>query len=85
MVFFKVVLEFFHSAVTMSAFCDVRAARGVAPRFEVGRIQHLDMRVLWVQEMKASGILEMQTLGTDSNKADLGTKPFQGPRLCKLR
>ena len=67
---FKVVCEIFNDAVITSACC-YSAARRIAKRFGVGRIKHLDMRVPWVQEPTASGILKLHTVGTDSTKADL--------------
>ena len=76
---FKVAFEFFNFGVATSASCDSRSARVM----DGNTTQHLDVREPWVLEISGSGVLKLLTIVTDSNKADLGTKPLQGARLNK--
>ena len=39
-----------HSAVPVQCFCDSSAARGIVHRTGVGKMKHLQVRQLWVQE-----------------------------------
>ena len=52
----------------------------VAQKEGVGRIKHLDGRLLWLQQRQGRD-LELRRLGTLSNPADLGTKPLASVRL----
>ncbi len=53
---------------------DSSAARSMALREGVGRVRHLDIGVLWLQEQQLRRIVELtKVLGT-SNPADLKTK-----------
>eukprot|EP00439_Symbiodinium_sp_Y106_P058823 s779_g8.t1 len=58
---------------------DSTAAKGIAGRKGVGRVKHLlDLRDLWVQDLVARGDLRVEKEPTDTNWADLGTKPLSG-------
>ena len=52
-------MELFNYQVVMKTQRDSRAVRGIATRCDVGKIKHLDMRVLLVHETMASGILKL--------------------------
>ena len=59
---------------------DAAATIGVVKRQGVGRVRHLDVRFLWVQEKISSGEFHIRkVLGTE-NAADLFTK-FLGSDL----
>ena len=64
---------------------DSTAAKGIAGRKGVGRVKHLlDLRDLWVQDLVARGDLRVEKEPTDTNWADLGTKPLSGQRITEL-
>ena len=53
---------------------DSSAAIGICKRTGVGRIRHLDTRLLWVQELVRSGALLVEKVPGEDNPADLMTK-----------
>lgn len=60
---------------------DSSAARGICHRRGVGRVRHLDVKELWVQEKVQRGELQVDKVDTELNRADIGTKPMEGPKL----
>ena len=78
------VFEFFAYNVRLNVFSESKAARGIARRFGNGKVKHLETRTLWVQDVVASGKAYLYTVGTDKNKADVGTKALSAPRLREL-
>ncbi|CAK0793479.1 unnamed protein product [Prorocentrum cordatum] len=63
---------------------DSSAGRSMATRRGVGRVRHLDARLLWLQELCADGTIEMRVKPGESNEADLGTKMVDIQRVTKL-
>jgi hypothetical protein len=64
---------------------DSSAARSAVLRRGVGRIRHLEVKVLWIQDMTTSGRLLVDKIKGTENMADIGTKPLSGPVFNKLR
>eukprot|EP00972_Heterocapsa_arctica_P009938 1461614-Heterocapsa_arctica.AAC.1 len=63
---------------------DSSAARAVTARREVGRIKYLEVRDLWLQDLRREDKLRVVKVLSKSNPADLLTKWFSGenhPRL----
>ena len=51
----------------------------------VGRVRHLDVRFLHLQELLREGkIRAIEKIGTKVNKADIRTKALTGERLSEL-
>jgi hypothetical protein len=63
---------------------DSKAGRAMATRRGVGRVRHLDARLLWVQELVAQGVLKMETRPGEDNEADIGTKHLDLKRMTML-
>ncbi len=61
------------------------AARSAVLRRGVGRIRHLEVKTLWIQDHTASGRLVVDKIKGTENVADIGTKPLAGPIFVKLR
>ena len=61
---------------------DSNAAKGIANRKGVGRVKHLDLRDLWVQDLTSKGLLQVEKVPTSSNWADLGTKVASASANC---
>jgi hypothetical protein len=62
---------------------DSSAAIGICKRTGVGKIRHLDTRLLWIQEAVRDGTLEvMKVLGTE-NPADLMTKHLGAEQITE--
>ena len=56
------------------ALCDSTAAIGIVNRKGVGKLRHLDVGKLWVQDLREEGKLEMQKVKGTQNPADQLTK-----------
>ena len=55
---------------------DSSAAVGMVNRSGVGRVRHLDVKDLWVQERVKRGFFTIVRVPGDSNPADVATKPL---------
>ena len=64
------VLKEWGSPSSIGCFCDSSAARGIASRVGVGRIKHLEVRQLWIQEQIRRGRAYIEWLPRKSNSAD---------------
>ena len=54
--------------------CDASSAIAFAQRPGLGRVKHLNLRHLWVQEEVLAGRMKIVKIATESNRADLVTK-----------
>eukprot|EP00435_Cladocopium_sp_Y103_P039764 s3333_g10.t1 len=63
---------------------DSTAAKGIASRVGVGKLKHLDIKELWLQDHVRSGKLRIRKVDTDVNWADLATKSLSGQRISNL-
>ena len=62
--------------------CDSQAARGMIQRQGVqGRVKHISLKVLWLQDLCQSGILSITAVQTRYNLADIGTKSWTASRV----
>lgn len=62
--------------VRVDVFVDSSAAIGMSNRTGVGRVRHLDVKDLWVQEQVRRKRIYLHKIRGDLNPADLGTKPL---------
>ena len=70
-------------SVTLTLHTDSSAAKGIAEREGIGRVRHLEVGVLWIQErIKAADFKLRKVLGTE-NPGDLLTKHLAGPDIEK--
>ena len=53
---------------------DASAAKGIACRRGVGRVKHIELNQLWLQDKVAKGAIEIRKVRTDENLADALTK-----------
>ena len=63
---------------------DSSAARGIITRQGVGRVKHLQIRTLFLQDLHKQGTVSVHPVGTKDNTADIGTKPLSGKRIKLL-
>ena len=54
--------------------CDSSAARGIAARQGLGRMRHVDVRYLWLQQAVQEGRLKVLSVPTQENWSDTFTK-----------
>ena len=55
---------------------DASAALGVAQRLGIGKIRHIEVNQLWLQEKVYEGDIIVEKVSTDENLADALTKPL---------
>ena len=61
---------------------DSSSGKAFAQRLGVGRLKHVDVKFLWIQKAIKDSWLEMRTVATLLNVADLGTRKFNRARTC---
>jgi hypothetical protein len=64
---------------------DSSAAKAVCQRTGVGRIRHLEVRTLWLQQKVKEKRIAVCKQDGDTNVADIGTKSLAGPRFAWMR
>ena len=63
---------------------DASAAKGMASRRGVGRVKHLRVEVLWLQQAVTTRQLSVHRVKGDDNGADIGTKYLAASRMWHL-
>ena len=64
---------------------DAAAARSVLCRQGVGKIRHLEVKVLWAQDQTKNGRVLVEKVEGTLNTADIGTKPLEEKTLVRHR
>ena len=74
------------NGMTFNVVCETYASAGraMATRRGVGRVRHLDARLLWLQQLCAEGVVEVGARPGEHNEADLGTKMVDLRRMTPL-
>ncbi len=65
-------------------FTDSSSAKSIAHRRGVGRLKHLDIRLLWMQRFVKQRYLRLKKIHTVDNVADLNTKSLSSNRRMYL-
>ena len=81
----RTVLEHFGFRVNTTLYCDSVAARGIAQGAGLEKVKALAVKTLWLQEVVRDRGLQIKTIASKGNKADLGTKVLPVARLNTLR
>ena len=76
----RTILEHFGFSVSDSV-----AARDIAQRAGLEKVKALAVKTLWLQEVVRETRLQIKSIASKANKADLGTKVLQVARLNALR
>ena len=63
---------------------DATAAKGIASRRGLGKVRHLEVQYLWVQEKVANGTFTLHKVRGEFNPADLLTKHVNRNTLDKM-
>ena len=79
------VLDWLDFEVELEVESDSSAARAVAQRLGVGKIRHLEVKTLWIQELVAKGVLSIVPVRSQNNIADIGTKCLTRQRIDYLK
>ena len=62
---------------------DASAAKGIASRRGLGKVRHIEVSQLWLQEKVATGAIEVMKVKGEGNLADALTKALDGPGVKK--
>ena len=62
---------------------DASAAKGIATRRGLGKVRHIEVNQLWLQEKVNSGEIQVMKVKGEGNLADGLTKPLEGPGVKK--
>ena len=62
---------------------DASAAKGIATRRGLGKIRHIEVHQLWLQEKVTRGEIEVMKVKGEGNLADALTKAMDGPGIRK--
>ena len=73
------------SSVELTTMTDSDAGRAVCSRKGVGKLKHVNIRFLWIQDAVAKKKVTLKREPSISNVADLGTKHFTKERFEALR
>jgi len=74
-----------HIDVPIRVYTDSSSARLMAYKRGPGRMKHIELRQLWLQEQVRGGMLEIKKITTEQNLADVLTKPLNCERLEYFR
>ena len=75
------VLRDFETNVKLTLKSDASAAIAIASRRGLGKVRHIEVCQLWLQEKVRSGEVKVVKVGTDENVADSLTKYVSSARL----
>ena len=84
-IFMKEIFGFIGFPLKMEVYLDSSAARGVFQRQGVGRIRHLEVKSLWVQDALQRKMFSLHPVSSQENAADFGTKALAVKRFIELR
>ena len=65
-------------------YADSAAALAIADRKGSGKLRHINVRMLWIQEKQRKEEVEMRKISGQVNPSDLLTKYMPGPRVADL-
>ena len=70
--------------VAVKVLTDSSACKGICQRTGLGKIRHIDVALLWLQDMVRRGKISMRKIPGDSNPADLMTKYLTGNKTAEV-
>ena len=68
----------------LDLFVDATAAQGIAARTGLGRVRHMETRVLWVQQALREGKFRIRRVDGKKNPSDILTKPLSAEFMRPL-
>ena len=63
---------------------DATAAIGISQRLGLGKVRHLPVADLWIQQRVRLGEIRIEKLCGEENTSDMLAKPLDRPRIDKL-
>ena len=84
-VLLRKVLAFLGMFLGLRTVSDSSANHAMNHRLGVGKVRHMDTKVLWLQQLIYKGLLTMTWQAGKDNNSDLGTKVLPKGRFLELR
>eukprot|EP00971_Amphidinium_carterae_P032112 632282-Amphidinium_carterae.4 len=81
--FMKSVLAFVGEECRIELYTDSAAAIGISQRAGTGKVRHLDLRLLWIQDGLRENLFRVCKISSSMNTGDLGTKPLSAQVIMK--
>ena len=69
--------------VSIDVHTDSSAAKGIASRRGLGKVRHVELSELWLQDQVAKGRIQVHKIGGDENFADSFTKHSNHDRIAQ--
>ena len=82
--FAQTVVEEMGEKVTPEAYCDSSSAVAITVRRGLGRLRHLNVKRMWLQQEVREKRLTVSRVASAQNVSDLFTKALLGPRFRVL-
>ena len=73
-----------NGAVSLRVLADSSACKGICQRTVLGKIRHIDVAMLWLQDLVRKGKIQMSKIPGKENPADLLTKYLPGVKVAAL-
>ena len=71
----KAILKDLGVESSVSVYTDSTAAKGMGSRTGLGKMRHLEVKMLWIQEAVGRGVITLRKVDGKLNPADILTKP----------
>ena len=71
-------------AVSIKVLTDSSACKGICQRTGLGKVRHIDVALLWLQDLVRKGRLSIRKVPGKSNVADMLTKYLSGGRIAEI-
>ena len=81
---FKSLLKDLGCDARVRVWTDSAAAKSIGSRRGIGKIRHLDVKYLWVQDMTRRKELQLKKILGSANPADIMTKPKDAKEIERL-
>ena len=82
--FAQTIVEEMGEKVALEAYCDSSSAVAITVRRGLGRLRHLNVKQMWLQQEVREKRLTVNRVPSEQNVSDLFTKAFLGPRFRVL-
>ena len=73
-----------NGAVSLRVLTDSSACKGICQRTGLGKIRHIDVAMLWLQDLVRKGKIQMSKIPGKENPADFLTKYLPGVKVASI-
>ena len=80
----KQVIQDMGVKVAVKVWVDSSTAKSIAERIGLGKVRHMDVRFMWLQEVRRQGKVKIVKINGEANPADIMTKPKSIDDIQKL-